>query len=169
MWIHLLLWFNIHEKKVKVKVTLVQALRLCTGRTAHRGSRGIVLLFHDDGNRRGWGVSVTPRPLFTLGKDPVQIVQRGWVDPRAGLERCGKSRPPPGFDSQTVQPVGSHYTDYDFRVLKLMILLDFNFWLLFRFFEIFYFWVTCRTIYRFFGSLVYVKYHKVYLVLGMKL
>jgi hypothetical protein len=30
---------------VKVKVTLVQALRLCTGRTAHRGSRGIALLY----------------------------------------------------------------------------------------------------------------------------
>jgi hypothetical protein len=37
-------------KKVnKVKCTLVQALRLCTGRTAHRGSRGIALLFHDHG------------------------------------------------------------------------------------------------------------------------
>jgi len=34
-------------KNVKVKVTLVQALRLCTGRTAHRGTRGIALLFHD--------------------------------------------------------------------------------------------------------------------------
>jgi hypothetical protein len=34
-------------EKVKVKVTLVQALRLCTGRTAHRASIGIVLLFHD--------------------------------------------------------------------------------------------------------------------------
>jgi len=34
-------------KESKVKVTLVQALRLCTGRTAHRGSRGIALLFHD--------------------------------------------------------------------------------------------------------------------------
>jgi len=32
---------------VKVKCTLVQALRLCTGRKAHRGSRGIALLFHD--------------------------------------------------------------------------------------------------------------------------
>jgi len=29
------------QTKVKVKYTLVQALRLCTGRTAHRGSRGI--------------------------------------------------------------------------------------------------------------------------------
>jgi len=38
---------------IKVKVTLVQALRLCTGRTAHRGSRGIALLFHDHGTRRG--------------------------------------------------------------------------------------------------------------------
>jgi hypothetical protein len=32
---------------VKVKYTLVQALRLCTGRTVHRRSRGIALLFHD--------------------------------------------------------------------------------------------------------------------------
>jgi hypothetical protein len=52
----------------KVKCTPVQALRLCTGRTAHRRSRGIALLFHDHGTRRGWGVSVTPRPLFTPGK-----------------------------------------------------------------------------------------------------
>jgi hypothetical protein len=35
------------KKKVKIKVTLVQALRICTGRTAHSGSRGIALLFHD--------------------------------------------------------------------------------------------------------------------------
>jgi len=60
---------------VKVKVTLVQALKLCTGRTAHRGSRGIALLFHDHGTKRGWGISVTPRPLFTPGKDPVPIVR----------------------------------------------------------------------------------------------
>ena len=35
-----------------IKCTLVQALRLCTGRTAHSGSRGIALLFHDHGSRR---------------------------------------------------------------------------------------------------------------------
>jgi len=64
----------------KVKYTLVQALRLCTDRTAHRGSRGIAVLFHDHGTRRGWGVSVTPRPLFTPGKDPVLIAQEaGWA------------------------------------------------------------------------------------------
>ena len=39
--------------KVKVKVTFVQALRLCTGRTAYRESRGIALPFHDHGTRRG--------------------------------------------------------------------------------------------------------------------
>jgi len=38
---------------IKVKVTLVQALRLCTGRTAHRGSRGIALPFLDHGTIRG--------------------------------------------------------------------------------------------------------------------
>ena len=66
--------------KVKVKVTLVQALRVCTDRTANRGSRGIALPFLDHGTRRGWGVSVTPRPLFTPGKDPVPIVQEaGWA------------------------------------------------------------------------------------------
>jgi hypothetical protein len=39
--------------KVKVKGTLVRALKLCKGRTAHRGSRGIALLFYDHGTRRG--------------------------------------------------------------------------------------------------------------------
>jgi len=31
---------------------------------------------------------------------------------RAGLDRCGKHRPPPVFDTRTVQPVVSRYTDY---------------------------------------------------------
>ena len=61
--------------KGKVKCTLVQVLRLCTVRRAHKGSRGIALPFLDHGTRRGWGVSVTPRPLFTLWKDPALIVQ----------------------------------------------------------------------------------------------
>ena len=37
----------------KVKCTIVQALRLCTGRMAHRGSRDIAILFLDHGTRRG--------------------------------------------------------------------------------------------------------------------
>ena len=47
------LYLCIKSKVIKVKVTLLQALGLCTGRTAHRGSRGIALPFHDHGTRRG--------------------------------------------------------------------------------------------------------------------
>jgi len=66
--------------KKKVECTLVQALRLCTGRTAHMGSIGIALLFHDHSTRRWWGVGVKPRPLFTPRKDTVPTVQgAGWA------------------------------------------------------------------------------------------
>jgi len=34
------LWLIYIPRSLKVKFTLVQALRLCTGRTAHRGSTG---------------------------------------------------------------------------------------------------------------------------------
>jgi len=75
-------------EKGKVKCTLVQALSLCTGRTAHRGSRGRALLFLDHGTRRGWEVTVTPRALFTPGKDQVPIVQyTGWAQGRYGQVR----------------------------------------------------------------------------------
>jgi hypothetical protein len=37
--------------------------------------RGIALLFHDCGTRRGWVVSSTPQLYFTPGKNPVPIVQ----------------------------------------------------------------------------------------------
>ena len=68
------------HKGKKENCSLVQALRLCTGHTAHRGSRGIALPFLDHGTRRDWGVSVTPRPLLTPGKYPVPIVQdAGWA------------------------------------------------------------------------------------------
>ena len=110
-----LLLFQLSQGKVKVKCTLVQALRLCTGRTAHRASRGIALLFHDHGTRTGWGISVTDRPLFTPGKDPGTHCTGGWLGPRAGLDRSGKSRPPLGFNPRTVQPVASRYTDWATR------------------------------------------------------
>ena len=100
--------------KVKVKCTLVQALRLCTRRTAHRGSRGIALLFHNLGARRGWGVSVTPWPLFTPGKDSVPIVQEaGWAP--GPVWTGAENLAPTGIRSRTVQPVASRYTDYATR------------------------------------------------------
>jgi len=39
----------------------------------------------------------------------------GCVGSRAGLDRCGKSRHPPGSDPRTVQPVVSRYTVYATR------------------------------------------------------
>jgi hypothetical protein len=88
--------------------------RLCTGRTVHKESRGIALTFHDHGTRTWWGVSVTPRPLFTPGKDPVPIVQdAGWVSGPAWTG--AESLAPPGFDLRTVQPVARHYIDWATR------------------------------------------------------
>jgi len=42
-----------NSEKIKVKCTLVQVLKFCTGRTAHRGSISIALLFLDHRTRRG--------------------------------------------------------------------------------------------------------------------
>jgi hypothetical protein len=46
------------------------------------------------------------------------------VGPCAVLERCGKSRPPPGFDPRTVQPVTSHYTDCAIPALKTAVQIE---------------------------------------------
>jgi hypothetical protein len=45
------------------------------------------------------------------GKKPSTNFIGGWVGPRAGVDVCGKFRPPPGFYHRTVQPVASRYTD----------------------------------------------------------
>jgi hypothetical protein len=74
--------------KVKVKYTFVQALRLCTGRTAHRGCRGIALPFLDHGIRRGEGSTSRPGSSLPPGKTRYPLYRM--VDPRAGLDRGGK-------------------------------------------------------------------------------
>ena len=56
---------------IKVKVKWSR----CRPGVAQRVGRGIALLFHENGTRRGWVVSSTPRPHFTPGKDPVPILQ----------------------------------------------------------------------------------------------
>ena len=78
--------------KKGVNCTLLQALRLCTGRTAHKGSRGIALLFLDHGTRRGEGSASHPGRSLPQER-PSTHSTGGWVGPRAGLDRCGKSRP----------------------------------------------------------------------------
>ena len=47
---------------------------------------------------RGWVVSTTFRPLYPWER-PGTHCTGGWVGPRAGLDGCGKSRPPPNRDS----------------------------------------------------------------------
>jgi hypothetical protein len=54
--------------------------------------RGIALLFHDRGTRRWRVVSSTPLPHFTVGKDPVSIVQEAVWAP-GPVWTSGKSRP----------------------------------------------------------------------------
>ena len=76
----------------KVKVTLVQALRLCTGRTAHRGSRDIALPFLTTALEGVRGQVHASAALYPRQR-PGTHCAGGWVGPRAGLDRCGKSRP----------------------------------------------------------------------------
>ena len=50
----------------------------------------------------------SPAALY-LREKPGTHCTGSWVGHRAGLDRCGKSRLPPGFDPRTVQPVESLY------------------------------------------------------------
>jgi hypothetical protein len=96
------------------KCTLAQALRLCTSRTAHRGSRRVALLFHDHGTRRCEGSASRPGRSLPPGKTRYPLCRRlGGSQSRSGP--VWKISPPPGFDPRTVQPVASRYTDYATR------------------------------------------------------
>ena len=106
--------------KVKVKVTLVQALMICTGRKAYRGSRGIALPFHDHGSRWGWMVSVKSRPFLPLGKTRYPFYKR-LCGPQDRSGQVRKISPPPGFDPRTVQHVASRYTDWAIPVHSLHV------------------------------------------------
>ena len=90
---------------------------------AQRVGRGIALLFHDRGTRRGWVVSSTSWQHFTPGERPGTHFTGGWVGPRAGLEELKISSLP-------VQPVVSRYTDWAtwpthiLYILLLLLLFD---------------------------------------------
>jgi hypothetical protein len=99
-------WYTIPftVKVVKVMCTLVQALKLCTGRTAHRGSRGTALTFLDYGTRRGEGTAARTGRSLTSGKTRYPLYRRlGGPQGRSGQVR--KISPSPGFDPRPVQPV----------------------------------------------------------------
>ena len=93
--------------KVKVKCTLVQALRLYT---AHRGSRGIALLL-TMALEGGEGSASLPGRSLPLGKTWYPLYRRlGLPLGRSGQMR--KISPLPGFNPWTIQPVANHYTNY---------------------------------------------------------
>ena len=58
------------------KCTLVQALRFCKGRTAHRGSRSIAILFLDHGTRRGEGSGSRPGRFLPPGNTRYPFYRR---------------------------------------------------------------------------------------------
>jgi hypothetical protein len=96
--------------KIKVKCTIVQALRLCTCLSAHRGSKDLALPLLDHGTRRGEGSASRPGRFLPPGKNRYPLYRRlGGPQGRSGHIR--KTSPAPGFDPRTVQPVASRYTD----------------------------------------------------------
>ena len=82
----------------KVKCTLVQALRLCTGCMAHRGSRGIALLFLDHGTRRGGGLASRPGRSLLPGKTRYPLYTRLCV-PQGRSGQVRNISPPTGIRS----------------------------------------------------------------------
>ena len=60
----------------------------------------------------GWVVNATPRPLYPRERPGTHCIG-GWMGPRAGLDGCGKSRPP-HRDSipRTLHLVASRNTDW---------------------------------------------------------
>jgi hypothetical protein len=69
---------------IKMKLILEQVMK------AQRGEEVQLYAFFNLGTGLGGGMT-----RYDIG---------GWVGPRACLNGCGKSRPPPGFDLRTFQP-----------------------------------------------------------------
>ena len=89
---------NISRHKAKVKVILVQALRLCTGPTAHRGSRGIAVLFHNQRHQKWVRVQRhAAAGLYPRGKTQYPLY-RGLGGPQGRSGQVRKVSPPPRFD-----------------------------------------------------------------------
>jgi hypothetical protein len=76
---------------------------------AQRVDRGIALLFHDHGTRRGEWSTARPGRTLPAGQTWYPLYRRlGGPQGRSG--QAGNLAPP-GFDPRTVQPVVSRYTD----------------------------------------------------------
>ena len=80
-----------------VKCTLVQALRLCTGRTAHKGTTTLEVRSQRH----------APTTLYPRERARYPLYRRlGGPQVRSG--QVWKISPPPGLDPQTLQPVDTY-------------------------------------------------------------
>ena len=57
----------------------------------------------------GWVNNARPQPLYPPPQRPGTHCIGDWVGARAGLDGCGKSRSPQGFDPRTVQTMKKPY------------------------------------------------------------
>ena len=120
-WLHTVLisdLLNLLELKRNVLLrTVIKGKKLKWSRyrpgVAHRVGRGIALLFHDRGTRRGWVVCSTPGPRFTPRKSRYPFCRR--LGGPQGLSGRAENLVPIGIRSRTVQPVISRYTDWATR------------------------------------------------------
>ena len=96
-------------KRPKRKVEILRYNKTCRP----RGGLEIQLYsFFDLGARWGLIVKATPsRQLYSRERNMVPITEVS-VGIGAGLDGHVKSRPPPGIELQTVQPVATSYTNY---------------------------------------------------------
>ena len=76
---------------------------------AQRLRRGIALLFHDHGTRRGEWSAASPGRTLPRGKIRYPLYRR--LGGPQGWSGRAENLAPPGFDPRTVQPVVSRYTD----------------------------------------------------------
>ena len=91
MWCDVL-WCDVKDPSPTLSPTFLISVPVTGPIVAQRVGRGIALLFHDTGIRRGWVISSTPRSYFTPAKGPVPIVQEaGWAP--GPVWAGGKSRP----------------------------------------------------------------------------
>ena len=75
-----------------------------------RGGEILLHFFFNLGDKRGWVKNATPRPLCPQGRDPVPTAQEaGWTP--GPVWTGAENLAPTGFDSRTIQPLASRYTD----------------------------------------------------------
>jgi hypothetical protein len=72
-----------------------------------------------------WVVNATLRPLYPRERPGTHCIG-GWVGPRTGLDGCGKTCPPLGFDPRTVQVVASRYTDWAIAAQHNLCYIKYN-------------------------------------------